>query len=185
MTLNNAKDIHLVFHAVHKQLRLHGGAGDFHWSAEARGEGEFADQKRKNGNTPLGRYWCGEPEPIGALDRDGKKYGPWFVPLQPEDGVATGRSGLGIHGGGSDLPSPRADFQGWETTRGCIRLQNFDLERLAKALDFTTRTGGAALLTVDWTLGPWRPGTLNYISALPRVTTQQVKAAPGKKTPGR
>ncbi|MBX3503554.1 MAG: hypothetical protein KF889_29280 [Alphaproteobacteria bacterium] len=42
MTLNNAKDIHLVLHAVHKQRRLHGGAGEFLWSTEARSEGEFA-----------------------------------------------------------------------------------------------------------------------------------------------
>jgi hypothetical protein len=41
----------------------------------------------QEGQYTVGRYWCGTPEAIPANDKDSKSYGPWFIPLQPEDGV--------------------------------------------------------------------------------------------------
>ena len=180
MTLNNAKDLHLLFNAAFRQLRCHGGAGEFHWSVQARGEGEFADQTRKNGNTPFGRYWCGTPEAIPATDKDSKSYGPWFIALQPEAGVAPGRTGLGIHGGGADLATPLASLQGWETTYGCIRMQNADLDRVVKAIEYTAKTGGAVLLTVDWT-AVWRAEALKYVSPKPTKKPKDVAKRGGAK----
>jgi hypothetical protein len=173
VTLNNAKDLHFLFNAAFRQLRCHGGAGEFHWSIEARGEGSFADQKRKNGNTPFGRYWCGTPLAISPGEVDSPSYGLWFIPLAPEAGVAPGRTGFGIHGGGKDLQSPLAALQGWETTYGCIRVQNAELSRIVKAINFTSTYGGAALLTVDWA-SVWRPDALKYVSPVPRQMPQDV-----------
>jgi hypothetical protein len=178
MTLSNANNLHLHFNAAFRQLRCHGGAGEFHWSVQARGEGEFSDQKRKNGNTPFGRYWCGTPEAISTGDENSKAFGPWFISLEPEAGVAPGRTNLGIHGGGSDLASPLAARQGWETTYGCIRVQNEDLASVVKAIDFTAKMGGAVLLTVDWT-AVWRADALKYVPPRPPKKPKDVARRAG------
>jgi len=180
MTLPNANNLHLLFNAAFRQLRCHGGAGDFHWSIQARGEGEFSDQKRKHGNTPFGRYWCGTPEAIPKSHAKSLSFGPWFIALEPEEGVAPNRTELGIHGGGSDLPSPLADLQGWETTYGCIRVQNADLAHVVKAIDFTAKTNGAVLLTVDWT-AVWRADALKYVPPRPPKKPKDVAKRAGAK----
>jgi hypothetical protein len=39
--------------------------------------------------------------------------------------------GRDIHGGGSDLDDPFAEYQGWEPTLGCLRMQNADGKELS------------------------------------------------------
>jgi hypothetical protein len=45
-----------------------------------------------------------------------------------EDGENTnGRSGIGLHGGGSSLPDPYTPYQKLVPTLGCLRMHNYDL----------------------------------------------------------
>jgi len=53
-------------------------------------------------------------------------------------------SGKDIHGGGSGLADPFADYQGWRPTYGCIRMQNADVRSLSKSiLAFKNRYPGS------------------------------------------
>jgi|SRR5579872_446151 len=80
-------------------------------------------------------------------------YGFGFTPIGDNAAgtlAAHGRSGLGIHGGGSDLPDPFAPHQGWEDTFGCIRLQNEDNATFMAFLSAVFASGGSARLDVVW-----------------------------------
>jgi hypothetical protein len=126
--------------------------GMMQWSISARGVGSRNDFD-KNGNTPPGIYELGKPEEIPANDDDAKKLGPWFVPLQPAVVPFVShydRKDLGVHGGGSDLPSPLASKQGWETTLGCIRLQNEDLRKFVSAVQMYKTKNFKAWIMVQW-----------------------------------
>jgi hypothetical protein len=85
---------------------------------------------------------------------DDRAYGCWFTPLGDDpagDMVKHDRSGIGVHGGGSDLPDPFAQYQGWEDTFGCLRLQNFHNETIwIPYLNWIQSRGGVVLLDVVW-----------------------------------
>lgn len=48
--------------------------------------------------------------------------------------LSTDDRGRWIHGGGSKLPHPYAEKQGWVPTKGCTRAQNGDLEKFAEII---------------------------------------------------
>ena len=126
--------------------------GMMQWSIPARGVGSSADFGR-NGNTPPGIYELLNPVEIHAHDSKAKALGPLFVPLEPFVVPYVNhfnRDNLGIHGGGSDLPNPLATKQGWETTLGCIRLQNGDLRNFVSAVQMHKTKGFRAWITVRW-----------------------------------
>ena len=50
-----------------------------------------------------------------------------------------------VHGGGSGLPDPYADYQGWIPTYGCLRMQNADGVELSKMI---IEGGNNVVLTV-------------------------------------
>lgn len=50
-----------------------------------------------------------------------------------------------IHGGGSGLPDPYADYQGWVPTYGCLRMQNADGVVLSRMI---IDSGNSVVLTV-------------------------------------
>ncbi len=50
-----------------------------------------------------------------------------------------------IHGGGSGLPDPYADYQGWIPTYGCLRMQNADGVVLSRMI---IDSGNSVVLTV-------------------------------------
>lgn len=85
---------------------------------------------------------------------DDAAYGCWFFPLGDSDQHSFsvhGRGGIGIHGGGSDLPDSFALHQGWEFTLGCLRLQNADLEQiLVPFVNWIHAHGGTVSLDVVW-----------------------------------
>lgn len=61
--------------------------------------------------------------------------------------MATGDPrGRDIHGGGSDLPDPFADEQGFEATFGCLRVLNKPGDEIAKRV---VAAGNAVALTVQ------------------------------------
>jgi lipoprotein-anchoring transpeptidase ErfK/SrfK len=68
--------------------------------------------------------WDDETDSLPAMKG---LYGPWFLRLD------TGFEGIGIHG------SPEQEPPGQRSTRGCIRLENKDLEKLRKEVDVGTR----------------------------------------------
>ena len=111
---------------------------------------------------PGAMYVVGKPQqqaerlPDGTvkiLADDAQAYGFWFTPINDDpngDMKLHGRDGIGFHGGGSGLPDPFADNQGWVSTYGCIRLQNVDNAQLVDSIQFVQKNGGAVFLDVVW-----------------------------------
>ena len=69
-------------------------------------------------------------------------YGPAYGNFYITSGDPRGRD---IHGGGSDLENPYADYQGWEPTYGCLRMQNADGVELSRMI---IAAGNSVVLTV-------------------------------------
>lgn len=111
---------------------------------------------------PPGDYGIGYPLPCATRNPDGSvtthnnddaAYGCWFIPLIDTHGdeAQHGRAGIGVHGGGSDLPDPFALKQSWEYTYGCLRVQNGDLESVVVPfVKFIQSHGGTVTLSVVW-----------------------------------
>jgi hypothetical protein len=131
-------------------------------------DGTLVDPYGSKCKCPPGTYFVGAPmacatrnadNSVTENNNDDAAYGCWFTPLSdnPTDPEFQkhGRSGVGIHGGGSDLPDPFAFHQGWEWTYGCLRLQNSDNENtlvpFVKAI-LAQNPGNpmAVTLTVSW-----------------------------------
>ena len=70
------------------------------------------------------------------------RYGPAYGNFYITSGDPRGRD---IHGGGSDLDDPYADYQGWEPTYGCLRMQNADGVELSRLI---IAAGNSVVLTV-------------------------------------
>jgi hypothetical protein len=112
---------------------------------------------------PGTNYAVMAPEPCATRLTDGQvhlnnsddpAYGCWFTPLGDSDQhsfAIHGRGGIGIHGGGSDLPDPFAMYQGFEYTFGCLRLQNHDNEQIfVPFVKWVQAQGGVVKLDVVW-----------------------------------
>lgn len=150
-------DVHLVVNAGTGWLKCYGPDGRERWRCEARCHGaDGPGTWVTGGDTPPGLYRCGSPLETSPAEprRTWSAYGRWFVDLEEMEGqeLARGRAGIGVHGGGSALPDPEAPRQGWAPTRGCVRLQNEDLETLlVPAVRWVRAHMGTAWLTVDGT----------------------------------
>lgn len=70
------------------------------------------------------------------------RYGPAYGNFYITSGDPRGRD---IHGGGSGLPDPYADYQGWVPTYGCLRMQNADGVDLSRLI---IAAGNSVVLTV-------------------------------------
>jgi hypothetical protein len=114
---------------------------------EARNRTVVDGQYGHNGNCPPGEFLLGAPVARGTV-----AFGAYFMALldyPPHKAMAEwGRSGIGIHGGGTGLPFPFADRQGWQITHGCWRLQNDDLWRLVRRVQVAHLAGGKVFGTV-------------------------------------
>jgi hypothetical protein len=153
-------DAHLVFNGASNKLKFffvteQGPELRHEWECHDVG---VADANPPNGDEyghlckcPPGKgYAVGTPQ---RLDPPEPPYGYFFIPIGDDhtgDMSEHGRAGIGIHGGGSDLPNPFAPQQGWEWTYGCLRMQNCDVAMLADSTQFTQSQGGAVTLDVDW-----------------------------------
>jgi hypothetical protein len=126
-------------------------------------DGQLSDPYGHDCKCPPGAYGVGRPQacatrlPDGTVrinNSDDRAYGCWFIPLIDVFDVwgPHGRAGIGLHGGGSDLPDSFAlPNQGWEYTFGCIRLQNGDLENtLVPFVDWIFNNGGTLSIEVYW-----------------------------------
>lgn len=95
-------------------------------------------------------YILGEPQELQPPE---PPYGYAFTPIEDDPAgemLLHGREGIGIHGGGSDLPNPFAPRQGWEWTFGCLRLQNIDNAAFASLVESVLKAGHKAILDVVW-----------------------------------
>ena len=96
-------------------------------------------------NDPYGKY-CESPPadgkdgryykvgPIEEIEKGSLDFGFYKIRLTGKPADVHGRTGLLIHGGGKKLPNPLADYQGWQCTHGCIRMQNAHLKVLIDTL---------------------------------------------------
>lgn len=96
-------------------------------------------------NDPYGKY-CELPPadgidgmyytvgPIEEINPPSGSFGFYAIPLKGKPADLHGRTGLLIHGGGNKLPDPFADYQGWQCTHGCVKMQNADLRVLVDTL---------------------------------------------------
>ena len=86
--------------------------------------------------------------PIEEIPAGSLVFGFYKIRLTGPPGDLHGRSGLLIHGGGKSLPNPLADFQNWQCTHGCVRMQNAHLKALVEALRALPR-GSEVRLIID------------------------------------
>ena len=84
----------------------------------------YNDAGQARESLPIGTYTCSAEEPPAE---NSASYGTFYI----STGDARGRD---IHGGGSDLSDPFADYQGWEGTYGCLRMQNKDGQELSRLI---------------------------------------------------
>lgn len=123
-------DYHLIFNAQTKTVKAYQfGKGSLIWEKPALCDGQDPRWWVHAGDTPPGVYYLGavyDDKANGTMERP---YGWIFFDLVDcegrEDG--NGRSGVGLHGGGSPLADPYAAYQPLVPTYGCIRMHNADL----------------------------------------------------------
>jgi hypothetical protein len=127
-------DYHLIVNAETKTATMYNSLGNKLWTKPCLATGQDPRWWVRGGDTPPGVYYLGEfhndlengtmEAPFGwsffdMVDLEGR-----------EDG--NGRSGVGLHGGGSPSPNPFAEDQGLYPTHGCVRMLNKDLLLVAE-----------------------------------------------------
>jgi len=137
------------------EMKCYNAAGYHLWTIPALSKGvEGPRWDVWAGDTPPGKYLCGlitETQPQEP-PKTWNAYGRYFVDLESLDGneERSGRAGIGIHGGGSSLHSPLADYQPLTPTYGCIRVHNKDLQtRVLYILNAARDAGGRIFVTVN------------------------------------
>jgi hypothetical protein len=126
----NPNDYHVVFNDDTNQLKLFDADGALLFQCEARNRAMNSTFGRW-GRCPRGVFTLGKPR---FLNPPQKAFGEVFIPVYGKAMQLFGRRGIGIHGGGTGLPDPFADEQGWQRTHGCIRCQNRQLRYLTSSL---------------------------------------------------
>ncbi len=141
-------DLHLILDPSARQLTLWDANHNCLLRCEARNKTTADGQFYHDGNCPPGEYVLGPPSPRGSVP-----FGPWFIPILDYPGHSTmvhyGRSGIGIHGGGSGLAAPFATRQGWQITHGCWRVQNLELGALVLLVRKARQAGSLVYVTVN------------------------------------
>lgn len=131
-------DFHLVVNDQAETATLFRGDGQLikRMPALARGQGSDKVWNQRFSDTPPGLYLAGQlyrdyEKPVRPGDRTLQAYGWYSIDLVDLEGQErnNGRSGIMIHGGGSQLGWPRAwdPYQTLMPTLGCIRMHNADL----------------------------------------------------------
>lgn len=144
-------NLSLVYNGASDTLKVFDHTGRFRYSIEARNDttespkGSKRDFFGYRGRIPPGVYTVGEPQKIPMGEAP---YGYWFIPIYGPAAELYERVGLAIHGGGSGAEDPFAPRQGWVVTHGCLRLQNEDMDRLAKSILWAMKHGGRITLRV-------------------------------------
>ena len=164
-------DGHLVFNGTTRKLKCYVAGGELKHTLDCHDVGindqyvhAGQDEYGSRCKCPPGDYSVGVPMACAIRQKDGsvirqfpddRAYGCFFIPLGDSSGAfaAHGRSGIGIHGGGSDLPNSFALRQSppFEYTYGCLRLINIDLEQvLVPFINYIHAHEGKVTLSVIW-----------------------------------
>jgi hypothetical protein len=116
-------------------------------------EGSFLGQydaqnlviRDSKGQFPAGKFNFGTPR--GPRQNcSNESTGEWFIPIDvpPE----TGRRDMGLHGGGTGLKEPCSGKQGWQKTKGCIRVQNEDLAAIVRLINQDIERGNSNIIHI-------------------------------------
>lgn len=148
-------DVHLIVNDFEHPDKFIGEAkcfnssGNLLWTLPALCKGRHADYTKYQGDTPPGLYRIGvitetQPWENGAT---WASFGKWFLDLEglERNEEKYGRGGCGIHGGGSALPYPMADYQALVVTHGCIRMHNAHLDKVLVPLVIQTKSAGGTV----------------------------------------
>jgi RHS repeat-associated protein len=153
--------IMLLFDPSYNMMNVYDNAGNYLQSYEAH------NAAGGKGYWPAGVYGLGVPRgPRDEWsDEENIGTGRWFIPAKTQP---KGRSDLGIHGGGSCAEDPYAPTQTWCSTLGCIRVQNRDLEGLARFILNDVARGVSNILIIfprpgeTWPAGKGYPHIEGY-----------------------
>ena len=131
-------DHHIVINDASRTAKAYDFDGKLLWEVPCLPEGQVADYRYPQGDTPPGLYKIGavydDYDRLGGnppYDRTLMAYG-WFsfdlVELENQE-AGNGRAGIMVHGGGSACgwPGAWAPMQELHTTFGCVRMHNQDL----------------------------------------------------------
>jgi hypothetical protein len=128
-------DFHLVVNAAAETIKAFTFEGKFLWERPCLAMGQNPNWRLRGGDTPPSVYKLGVLYDDRANGTMLRAYGWQFYDMidcdnvRREDGENTnGRSGVGLHGGGSSLADPFAPYQKLVATLGCLRMFNADLE---------------------------------------------------------
>lgn len=127
-------DFNIVVNASTTTAKVFSSEGKLLYTIPCMAMGQDPNWKIVGGDIPSSIYKLG----VFYNDKDNntmeRGYGWGFFDLidcdtkGKEDGENTnGRAGLGIHGGGSSLEDPYAEYQKLVPTLGCLRVHNYDL----------------------------------------------------------
>lgn len=140
-------DRHLLFDDDRNRAKLFDSDGHLLWACPMQNSTVNQGSFGHNGNCPRGEFRLGD-----SIDLHSPAFGYHFTPVEDygehREMARWGRSGIGIHGGGTGLPDPFADRQGWMRTHGCLRVQNRDNARLVSENRSVRHAGGVIYLTV-------------------------------------
>jgi hypothetical protein len=141
-----ARDLHVMFDAAGRTLTVWDASHRQLFQAEARNRTTNDGQRGHWGSLPSGLYLLGAP-----VVKNTVPFGPFYVPITdfgPNRALADhGRSGVGIHGGGSGAPDPFAAHQVWVPTHGCVRMANIDLRQLVRLILAAQQGSGKCYFT--------------------------------------
>lgn len=148
------RDVHIVINTLTDRAKCFvPGESEPRWTVSAHNEGVRGPGfDRTYGDTPPGLWLITAAENIPPSDPDANAFGPVYFYMQPVagDALLVDRPGVGWHGGGSGLPSPRAPRQGWQVTHGCLRSQNQDLiKHVEPTVRYVLDRGGRVWVTVS------------------------------------
>lgn len=127
-------DFHMVVNAAISSAKIFSFEGNLLYTVPCMAMGQDPKWWLPGADTPPSVYKLGalyNDKANGTMERG---YGWIFYDMidcdvkGKEDGENTnGRSGVGLHGGGSSLQDPFAPYQKLVPTLGCLRMHNYDL----------------------------------------------------------
>jgi hypothetical protein len=140
-------NLHFVFSSKAKKLKVYNYRGELFYQCRCCNE-TYNLGFLHWGQCPKGTFRLGR-----AVVADLPAFGPYFIPLYDLSPTGPmhrhGRHGIGLHGGGSRLCQPFAEFQELLRTHGCLRVTNHDVKLLVKFVHKARKKGRVSYITVQ------------------------------------
>lgn len=144
------RDLHFIYSRSTNRLKAFDYRGGQLLDVECRNRTVNDGTLARWGNCPPGTFVLEPPVPKNTVP-----FGAWFIGLadwaECHEMSVHGRSGIGIHGGGTGLSNPFAPQQSppWVPTHGCLRVCNQDLAAIVHWVRWSQQQGGTAYITVE------------------------------------